>query len=534
MSARPAGARPMTERAVSDPARGQLPVDVVVPTIGRPSLVRLLRSLACADGPGVRRVVLVDDRRDRRPSLLGPGLDPAAVVRGTWLAGRLQLVTGRARGPAAARNDGWRAATAEWVAFLDDDVVVPTDWLIGLGRDLAPLDRQVAGSEGRIVVPLPADRAPTDWERNVAGLEVARWATADLACRRIVLAAVGGFDERFPRAYREDADLGLRITGAGWQIVAGRRHVVHPVPPARWSVSLANQAGNADDALTDRLHGPGWRARAGAPAGRRRLHVATSAAVLAAVVAGLAGRRRTAALAAACWSVLTADFLACRLVPGPLTAPEVVKVGVTTVLLPPVASAHWLRGWFRSRRHEPSTPCATVVEAVLFDRDGTLVEDVPHNRDPELVSPVPGAAQALDRLRAAGVRVGIVSNQGGVAGGLVGREQVEAVHRRIEDVLGPFDVVRWCPHDDATGCGCRKPAPGLVLQAAADLAIPPHRVAVVGDIGSDVAAARAAGALGVLVPTVATRFEEVADCPAVFAHLGAVVDQLLHEPAVRP
>ena len=60
------------------------------------------------------------------------------------------------------------------------------------------------------MVPLPTDRRPTDWERNTAGLAGASWITADMAYRRTALEAVNGFDERFPRAYREDADLALR------------------------------------------------------------------------------------------------------------------------------------------------------------------------------------------------------------------------------------------------------------------------------------------------------------------------------------
>ena len=79
----------------------------------------------------------------------------------------------------------------------------------------------MAGSQGRLRVPLPAARPPTDWERNVAALEGARWATADLAYRRAVLAEVGGFDERFRRAYREDADLALRVVRAGYRIEQG-------------------------------------------------------------------------------------------------------------------------------------------------------------------------------------------------------------------------------------------------------------------------------------------------------------------------
>ena len=74
----------------------------------------------------------------------------------------------------------------------------------------------MAATQGRFEVPLPGDRRPTDWERSTGGPGAARWATADMAYRREALAAVGGFDERFPRAYREDADLALRVrTPAG-------------------------------------------------------------------------------------------------------------------------------------------------------------------------------------------------------------------------------------------------------------------------------------------------------------------------------
>ncbi|MFI1968611.1 haloacid dehalogenase [Streptomyces cinnamoneus] len=147
--------------------------------------------------------------------------------------------------------------------------------------------------------------------------------------------------------------------------------------------------------------------------------------------------------------------------------------------------------------------------AVLFDRDGTLVEDVPYNGDPGRVTPVPGARAALALLRRHGVRTGVVTNQSGVARGLLTMDQVRRVNERVERLLGPFDVWAVCPHGPDDGCRCRKPAPGLVLAAAGDLGLSPARCAVVGDIGSDMAAAAAAGALGVLVPTSVTRPEEV-------------------------
>ena len=97
---------------------------------------------------------------------------------------------------------------------------------------------------------------------------------------------------------------------------------------------------------------------------------------------------------------------------------------------------------------------------MLFDRDGTLVVDVPYCADPALVTPVSTAPAALALLRAAGIPVGVVSNQSGIARGLLDREQVDAVNRRVDDLLGPFDVWQVCPHGPDDGCACRKPQPG--------------------------------------------------------------------------
>ncbi|MBT2529381.1 HAD family hydrolase [Streptomyces sp. ISL-99] len=151
-----------------------------------------------------------------------------------------------------------------------------------------------------------------------------------------------------------------------------------------------------------------------------------------------------------------------------------------------------------------------VPEAVLFDRDGTLVVDVPYNGDPARVELMPLAREAVAAVRARGIPVGVVSNQSGVARGLLTRRQVEAVQRRVEALVGPFAVWAVCPHGPDDGCGCRKPAPGLVLAACARLGVSAARTVVIGDIGSDVEAARAAGARGVLVPTAVTRPEETA------------------------
>ncbi|RKN57324.1 HAD-IIIA family hydrolase [Micromonospora costi] len=180
-----------------------------------------------------------------------------------------------------------------------------------------------------------------------------------------------------------------------------------------------------------------------------------------------------------------------------------------------------------------------LFDAVLLDRDGTLVEDVPYNGDPEKVRLLPGVRVGLDRLRAAGLRLGVVSNQSGLARGFFSVGQMRAVHARIEALVGPFDSWQVCPHDEADGCGCRKPLPGLVRAAAAELGTVPGRCVVVGDIGRDVTAALAAGAVGVLVPTPVTRPEEVAAAPWVAGDFCEAVEEILRrqhavQPAVRP
>lgn len=338
-------------------------ITVVIPTIGRPTL----RATLAALGPAVP-VIVVDDRPE-----------PAGrVTPEPWV----RVVPSGGRGPAAARNAGWRAAATPWVVFLDDDVVPEPGWREALLADLADLPGDVAGSQGRIVVPLPSGRRPTDAERNTAGLAGACWITADMAYRRAALESAGGFDERFPRAYREDADLALRMMGAGYRLVRGGRVTVHPVRDEGFWASVRVQRGNADDALMRRLYGPEWRdAIGGVPTRLRRHALVTGLGLGGAVLAGawLVGASRTDAVrtepertgvagtgaartgagralpvlalaAVAGWGALSAEFAWARLRPGPRTAGEVVRMLVTSVVIPPVACAHRLRGEWRVRR----------------------------------------------------------------------------------------------------------------------------------------------------------------------------------------
>jgi HAD superfamily hydrolase (TIGR01662 family) len=237
-----------------------------------------------------------------------------------------------------------------------------------------------------------------------------------------------------------------------------------------------------------------------------------------------ARRPRAAALAAAAWLAGTAEFAWARIASGPRTRDEVVTMILTSAAIPPLATWHWLKGVVR---HRNVPAWRGLPDLVLFDRDGTLVHDVPYNGDPDQVRPVDGAEDALDRLRARGVRVGVVTNQSGVARGLITRAQVDACTARLSELLGPFDTVQVCPHGPDDGCACRKPAPGMVKAACAEVDVDPARCVVIGDIGADVEAAAAAGAVGIMVPTPVTRDEEIAAAGHRAATLSEAVDDVL-------
>ncbi len=172
-------------------------------------------------------------------------------------------------------------------------------------------------------------------------------------------------------------------------------------------------------------------------------------------------------------------------------------------------------------------PPSPRLKAALFDRDGTLVRDVPYNGDPKLVQPMPGAPDVLRRVRSLGLLTGVVTNQSGVARGLLTTAQVDAVNCRVEELLGPFDVWEMCFHGPEQSCGCRKPAPGMILSACRRLGVEPGEAVYIGDIGADVEAAENAGSWGIMVPTAQTLESETAAAGTVAHDLADALRLLL-------
>jgi histidinol-phosphate phosphatase family protein len=151
-----------------------------------------------------------------------------------------------------------------------------------------------------------------------------------------------------------------------------------------------------------------------------------------------------------------------------------------------------------------------VPAAIFIDKDGTLVEDVPYNIDPQRVRLAERAVDGLRALRAAGFRIVVITNQSGVARGLFGEGEVRAMGSHLAELLdaegAALDGFYYCPHhpdghipDYAVGCDCRKPAPGLIRRAAADLRLQLEASWMIGDIATDIEAGAAAGCRTALV-----------------------------------
>ncbi|TLY22350.1 MAG: HAD family hydrolase [Nitrospirae bacterium] len=140
---------------------------------------------------------------------------------------------------------------------------------------------------------------------------------------------------------------------------------------------------------------------------------------------------------------------------------------------------------------------------VYLDRDGTLNFDPGYLNQPEQLQLLPGVGQAVARLIRAGFMTVVLSNQSGLARGLITQDQLEAIHQRLRELLAEdgawLDGIFVCPHHPDDGCTCRKPAPGLVHRAQRKLDVSPDHAIVIGDKATDMELARNVGALAVFV-----------------------------------
>ena len=304
-------------------------ISVVIATLDRPELLdRCLQALSQQALPWEDyEVVVADD---------GPHKATEAIVQ-QWRQRAPKFVVRYCRsaamhGPAAARNVGWRTARSSMIAFTDDDCIPASDWLAaGLG---ALTKREVGGVWGRILVPLTTQ--PSDWERNVAGLERAPCATANCFYRRAVLEAIGGFDERFTEAWREDSDLQYGALARGVTIVhEPDARVTHPVRPAPWGISIALQRQNRFNALLYKKH-PQFYRRFN-PHEPPWIYYAIVGLVMLGGLAILGGVPWLAVIFLSTWILLAGSFCLRRLRGANRHLAHVIEMIVTSLIIPPYA-----------------------------------------------------------------------------------------------------------------------------------------------------------------------------------------------------
>lgn len=314
---------------------------VVIPTYRRPCLLeRCLGALAQQSMSADRyEIIVADDAAD------GTTARCVATWRERGLPVRHLPVAGPRHGPAAARNAGGREARGWLVAFTDDDTVPDAEWL-RRAHAVFEMRPDLDAAHGRVVVPLPND--PTDYERDAAGLEDAGFVTANCFVRREILEALGGFDECFSEAWREDTDLFFRLLTTGRRVerVSGAV-VVHPVRAAKWGVSVRQQRKAAFDALLYKKH-PTLFIRYVRP-GRPTLYYPAVIALAAVVVGAVTGTVGVLAGGGATWAALTGTIAARRLRNSSHAPRHVAEMVLTSSVIPPLSLFWRVRGALRYR-----------------------------------------------------------------------------------------------------------------------------------------------------------------------------------------
>jgi GT2 family glycosyltransferase len=232
-------------------------VSVVIPTFNRPALLtHCLAALLRQDfDPERLEIVIVVD-----------GPDPATVNLVKHLvplsSRTITLCLQANRGPASARNAGWQLASGELILFTDDDCLPAPHWISSYWDAYRTYYPQAArhnaygkclAFRGPVHVPCPP--RPTDYEKNTACLESAAFVTANCACTPAALRRIGGFDEAFTMAWREDSDLEFKLIETGIPIVTvPRARLTHPVRSAPWGISLKEQKKSLFNALLYKKH----------------------------------------------------------------------------------------------------------------------------------------------------------------------------------------------------------------------------------------------------------------------------------------
>ncbi|MVN93046.1 glycosyltransferase family 2 protein [Mucilaginibacter aquatilis] len=305
---------------------------VVIPTFKRPHLLRkcLEALLQQQFDKAAYEIIVVSD---------GPDSDTLKEVERfsgyEKPAVRYIALPGK-KGPAAARNLGWKSAQGSVIAFTDDDCIPQKSWLQNMVNNCAP--GQEIALTGKVIVPLNDER-PTDYELNTANLQTADFITANCACTKLALERAGGFDENFSMAWREDSDLHFKLLKNGTPIKkVGNAVVVHPVRSAKWGVSIKEQKKTMFDALLYKKHPKLFKKKIRGVSPYLYYAIVIAFALL---IAGLLSKNENLLVTGLVgWVTFTIYFIYKRLSATSLTASHIFEMVVTSLLIP-FLSVYW-------------------------------------------------------------------------------------------------------------------------------------------------------------------------------------------------
>lgn len=309
-------------------------ISIVIPTYKRPALLkRCLQALIAQDFKEEDyEIIVVTDGLDEETNNMFSEVGLFSSFRNICC-----YSLPFRKGPAAARNAGWRIARGRLILFTDDDCIPSINWIKNFYNAFQFYGQYDMALTGKIVVPLPP--LPTDFELNTAKLEEGEFVTANCACTKKTLEMVNGFDEAFTMAWREDSDLEFRLLKKQVPIKKIEEAIViHPARKAPWGVSLKEQRKSMFNALLFKKHPELYKEKIGSPVLRNYY------LMIVLLVTFFAEWFRDAKIIAliclAVWLYLTVAFILKRLNNASLSIKHITEMIATSILIPFV-SVFW-------------------------------------------------------------------------------------------------------------------------------------------------------------------------------------------------
>lgn len=302
-------------------------VSVVVPTFNRRARLKqcLLKLCAQTLEPFKFEIIVCDDEDNEKTRSVLTDIEERFALH------HLRYVrVYTSHGPAAARNCGWKRAKGDIVAFTDDDCLPEPDWLVSALSVFNHFD----AAWGKVMVPLPAH--PSDYQLNVSKLSQAGFVTANCFCRKEVLEEIGGFDERFRLAWREDSDLYFNLIEHRFRVgFIPQAVVVHPAPDMSAKRSLNLQRNNFYEHLLYRKHPKLYRKLAQLPIIYLFSMIVT--ALMLSLTIFYRPMRNLGWAALSIWILLTFFFMMIRLRHSSRSLKDVLDIIMTSICIPPLA-----------------------------------------------------------------------------------------------------------------------------------------------------------------------------------------------------